>query len=190
MNRRTPLLAVFAFALCAADGRASLAEVLGAGIETIEMAASSQVTRTNRSLAPSSQLTGFQANLLAQIILNLSGRDMIIAAVAPSGSMRPYFHDNALLLLEAAPYDDLKLGDVVTFFDPQLKTIIVHRLVERRGDKFWSRGDHNSSMDKIYVTRENYRRRLAGVIYMDRPAINGDTIARAATSDEVQKPRR
>jgi signal peptidase I len=183
MDRRTPLLATLLLALCAPVAEASLAEALNAPLEVIERAVSQSPTRNNLSLAPSSQLTGFQASLLAQIIVNLSGRDVIVAAVAPTGSMRPFFHDNALLLLEAAPYDELKLGDVVTYYDSELKINVVHRLVERRGDKFWSRGDHNPSMDKIYVTRENYRRRLVGVIYMDRPAINGDTVARAASEE-------
>ena len=42
---------------------------------------------------------------------------------------------------------------------------MVHRLVLKDGDKFWAKGDANDRMDSEYVTRENYLRRVFGLIY-------------------------
>lgn len=121
---------------------------------------------------------------MARRVAAMSGRDIIVSRVAPTGSMKPFFDENALLLLEAVPYDSLKLGDVVTYCHPTLKVTVVHRLVEKRGDQFWSRGDHNGGMDNIYVTRENYQRRLAGIIYTEAPSVPV-TLPRVGMPEEI-----
>jgi signal peptidase I len=123
-------------------------------------------TRYNSEFAPTSGLSRAQAYTLARTVADTTGRDLLVSAVAPTGSMKPFFSENALLLLEAVSFDELQIGDVVTYFHPERKRTLVHRLVEKRGDRFWARGDHNRKMDDIYVTRDNYQRRLAGVIYM------------------------
>jgi hypothetical protein len=48
---------------------------------------------------------------------------------------------------------------------------VVHRVLEKRGDRFWSRGDANGRMDDIYITRENFDRRVFGIIYGREPAV-------------------
>ncbi len=144
----------------------SLAPESAALAGAITAAIKPRPTRRGQDLTPSSQLTRDQAQMLAGALSRVNGRDIIVCSVAPTGSMRPYFDENALLLLEAAPFSELKLGDVVTFLHPRLHKLVVHRLVEKRGNVFWSKGDHNGSMDDVYVTPENYQRRLAGVVYM------------------------
>lgn len=124
-------------------------------------------TRANSVLTPTSQLDLETARRIAGVAAILSGKDVVAASVLPTGSMQPYFDEHAILLLEAAPFDQLRLGDVVTFYHPRLKLVVAHRLVEKRGQAFWSKGDHNSGMDDVYVTTENYQRRLMGVIYAD-----------------------
>lgn len=136
----------------------------------VTLAATPMPTRSNTALGPNSGITPPEGMTMARRVAALSGRDIIVSRVAPTGSMKPFFDENALLLLEAVPYDSLKLGDVVTYYHPTLKVTIVHRLVEKRGDQFWSRGDHNGGLDNIYVTRENYQRRLAGIIYTEAPS--------------------
>ncbi len=140
------------------------------------------LTRANAALTPSSHLNFETARGLASVASVLSGRDVVVAAVLPTGSMRPFFDENALLLLEAVPFDQLRLGDVVTFYHPKLKVVVAHRLVEKRGDAFWSKGDYNGHMDDLYITAENYRRRLMGVLYMDPRAARPGTDAIAAIS--------
>jgi hypothetical protein len=155
--------------------------------QTVTMSVNSRPTRTSASLAPTSQLTRDQAMGLASALSRLEGRDIIIGIVAASGSMRPYFDENALLLLEAVPFEELRLGDVVTFTHPKLQVDVAHRIVEKRGDSFWTRGDHNSSMDNIYVTRENFRRRLVGVIYL-KPETNPSATPTLAATDLGRLP--
>jgi signal peptidase I len=67
--------------------------------------------------------------------------------------------------LELTPFEELKVGDIVTYRHPQLGLPVVHRIVLKDGDKFWAKGDANERMDNEYVTRENYLRRVYGLIY-------------------------
>ena len=161
---KTALL--IAAAMTAASMGASLPEPAGgAATQPIILAITSRPTHHSADLAPSSQLTRDQALSVASAMSKVNGKDIVVGTVAPTGSMRPYFDENALLLLEAAPFGELRLGDVVTFYHPRLHVEVVHRLLEKRGDAFWSKGDHNNWMDDVLVTSENYHRRLVGVIY-------------------------
>lgn len=117
---------------------------------------------------PTSSLTEQRARQIAQLI-SLVKRKSTYCSVLPTGSMRPIFDDKSILLLEDAPFDSLKVGDIVTYRHPRLGVPVVHRLVAKDGDRFWSKGDANGRMDNVYVTRENYLRRVYGVIYSGGP---------------------
>jgi signal peptidase I len=91
--------------------------------------------------------------------------------VLPTGSMRPTFDQNAILLTEPARFEDIRVGDIVTFKHPSYPVPVVHRVLEKRGDRFWSRGDANGRMDDIYITRENFDRRVFGIIYGREPVV-------------------
>jgi signal peptidase I len=169
----------------------SLKEAESPVTETVTLAVNPRPTYAGATVAPSSQLTREQALALASALAKVSGRDIIVAAVGPTGSMRPYFDENALLLLEAAPFGELRLGDVVTFFHPRLHVEVVHRLLEKRGDAFWSKGDHNNWMDDVLVTPENYHRRLVGVIYFQPgTAQPSDAALTAAVRNPPKMPSR
>ncbi len=136
-------------------------------VPTQPVRAAVNTKRLSLEVAPTSGVTRDEAFMMAINVAAGTGRDIVMSRVAATGSMKPYFDENSMLLLEAAPFESLKIGDVVTYFHPDLKIVVAHRLVEKRGEKFWSRGDHNPGMDNVYVTRDNYQRRLVGVIYMD-----------------------
>ena len=53
----------------------------------------------------------------------------------------------------------------MTYRHPKLGLPVVNRLVLKDGDKIWAKGDANERMDNEYVTRENYLRRVYGLIY-------------------------
>jgi len=120
------------------------------------------------SIAPSSGLDRDAATRAA-----MAARLMVTGAgalnVLPTGSMRPTFDQNAILLTEPANFDDIRVGDIVTFKHPAYPVPVVHRVLEKRGDRFWSRGDANGRMDDIYITRENFDRRVFGIIYGREP---------------------
>jgi hypothetical protein len=177
-----------AVATMAVPMSANLPEPAGAAApQPIALALNSRPTHYSENLSPSSQLTREQALVLAIALASMNGKDIVVATVAPTGSMRPYFDENALLLLEAVPFTELKLGDVVTFGHPRLHVEVVHRLLEKRGAAFWSKGDHNNAMDDILVTPENYHRRLVGVIYFEPGAAPPPNPALVATTNSSLK---
>jgi len=121
-------------------------------------------TRHTLTLTPSSTLDMMTAQLVAwSIVGHLPGG--AVGTVQATGSMRPLFDEHALLILESAPYDSLRVGDIVTYVHPATGQLVVHRLLEKRGDNFWPKGDANGRMDNAYVTRANYRQRVCGILY-------------------------
>lgn len=113
---------------------------------------------------PSSSLTYRDGQKLAESVASaLPGT--VVNTVLPTGSMKPVFDEHAVLLMEEAPFEDLRVGDIVTYRHEKLDAPVVHRLVIKEGDKFWARGDANSRMDNTYITKDNYLRRVYGVIY-------------------------
>ena len=118
----------------------------------------------NREFTPSSDIPHEKAEQIARLF-TLFKPGSSFCTVMPTGSMKPFFDEKAILLMEAAPFDDLKVGDIVTYRHPQIGLPVVHRLVLKDGDKFWAKGDNNAHMDNEYVTRDNYLRRVYGLIY-------------------------
>jgi hypothetical protein len=57
------------------------------------------------------------------------------------------------------------VGDVVTYKHPDYGMVVVHRILEKHGDNYWSKGDNNGRMDKVFITRQNYGARVFGIIY-------------------------
>lgn len=120
------------------------------------------------NLAPSSGLdrdATTRAAMAARLMVTGGGA----LNVLPTGSMRPTFDQNAILLTEPARFDDIRVGDIVTFWHPGHPVPVVHRVLEKRGDGFRSRGDSNGRMDDITITRENFDRRVFGIIYGREP---------------------
>jgi len=124
------------------------------------------ITNRNREFTPSSSLSHDKGEQLARLF-QLMKPGTSFCTVLPTGSMKPFFDEKAVLLMEAAPFAELKVGDIVTYKHPQLGLPVVHRLVIKEGDKFWARGDNNGRMDDVYVTAQNYIRRVYAVIYTD-----------------------
>ena len=83
----------------------------------------------------------------------------------PTGSMKPSFSEKVLLLTESARFDDLRVGDIVTYKNSWIGGTVVHRLIRKDSNRFWVKGDANDRADGIYVTRDNYINRVFGMIY-------------------------
>jgi signal peptidase I len=121
-------------------------------------------TRETAKAAPSSTLDSRAAFITAtSIAAQIKGARVM--TVAATGSMRPMFDEKAYLVVEPASFENLQIGDVVTYVHPKVAGTVVHRIVEKRGDRFWTKGDFNSHMDSVYVTRENYSMRVCAVVY-------------------------
>ena len=158
MNKRHILFLIFAAA--STIGSAQTAVVAVASAPEV------QETRRTSRVAPGSKISPRQAELAAaQLRRAVPGT--LVYAVKPTGSMRPLFDGNCLLLTEPAPFKDLDVGDIVVFLHSRTGNHIVHRILERRSGGFWTKGDHNGRMDDEMVTPQNYIARIYGIIYTE-----------------------
>ncbi len=137
--------------------------------QTVALASSDGLAGKGMGIAPTSALDWNSAMKIATAARFLvKGSNLL--TVMPTGSMKPVFDERAILLTEAANFDDLKIGDIVTYKHPRYGMPVVHRILEKRGDKFWSKGDNNGTMDEVYITRKNYQGRVFGIIYAKEPS--------------------
>ena len=121
-------------------------------------------TRETIKAAPSSALDARTAFITATAIASqIKGAKILM--VAPTGSMRPMFDEKAYLVVEPAAFENLRIGDIITYVHPKVNGTVVHRIMEKHGDKFWTKGDFNGRMDNVYITRENYSMRVCAVVY-------------------------
>ena len=108
------------------------------------------ITAVASNESPSSTLDWASA-LRAATAARLMVQGSSLLTVMPTGSMEPTFNERAILITEPARFEDLKVGDVVAFMNPRL-------------------GDANGRMDDVYVTRDNYKARVFGIIYAREPS--------------------
>ncbi len=148
--------------------------------QTVALASSDGLAGHGMGIAPTSALDWTAAMKVAT-----AARFMVkgsnVLTVMPTGSMKPVFDERAILLTEAANFDDLKVGDIVTYKHPKYGMPVVHRILEKRGDKFWSKGDNNGRMDNVYITRKNYTGRVFGIIYAKEPSQQADRFSLASS---------
>lgn len=147
----------------------SLETDINAVQQTVALASSDGATGRGLGIAPTSALDWASAMKIATAARFLVKGSSLLT-VMPTGSMKPVFDERAILLTEPANYDDLKVGDIVTYKHPRYGMPVVHRILEKRGDKFWSKGDNNGKMDEIYITRKNFQNRVFGIIYAKEPS--------------------
>lgn len=151
--------------------------------ESVESMSAPRDTRKTLSIAPTSAMSQTVASMAASRLGTLVSGTKVYT-VAPTGSMRPLFDDNSVLLTEPAPFDDLEIGDIVLFKHPRKNMPIVHRILEKRGDAFWTKGDNVGRMDDVMVTRENYVGRVYGIIYAQRSS----NLAKAGAKTPASRP--
>ena len=60
-------------------------------------------------------------------------------------SMEPAFHRGDLVIVRRAPL--YQVGEAVAYRDPRLQRYIFHRILERQGNRFLLKGDHNDWVD-------------------------------------------
>jgi signal peptidase I len=169
-------LAVFAGSLptvaaAAADrGRASDIPV----VVPVEMG---RETRRSQIEAPRSKLPP-QAALAAAMAVAAQVPGATVCTVQPTGSMRPMFNERAFLVSEPVKYDELQVGDIVTYWHPARNVSIVHRILEKKSGGFWTKGDYNDRPDDIYLTPRSHVRRVFAIIY----AREGNTVPGVASA--------
>ena len=93
--------------------------------------------------------------------------DADIYTVEPTGSMEPVLNEKCYLLIKIIPFNELKIGDIIVF--QRNDTLIVHRIISFSDSRRYAatKGDANQTSDVGYVTEENYRGIVFGVIRRD-----------------------
>lgn len=79
-----------------------------------------------------------------------------------SGSMRPALSVGDAIYIDISfPYDKLKVGDIIAYYDPQwgISYGLLHRIhaLSKNDPKEWIvKGDNNISVDPFNLTEHNY----------------------------------
>lgn len=121
-------------------------------------------TRRSRAEAPRSRLSP-KAAWAAATAVAAQVPGATVCSVLPTGSMRPMFNERAFLVLEPVKYDELQVGDIITYWHPTRQVSIVHRILEKRAGGYWTKGDYNDRPDDTYVTPRTHVKRVFAIIY-------------------------
>lgn len=105
--------------------------------------------------------------LLLAIIYNLSG-EVFPLLVVKSGSMEPVLVRGDIIIMERIDPEMVRVGpvdgDVIIFYKPGTKTLIVHRAVGRVENGFITKGDANPGIDYFSpIPPENVVGRWTGI---------------------------
>ena len=92
--------------------------------------------------------------------------------IVVTGSMDPVIPVNAIVMVENVPFEELEVGDIITYASP-LGYSVIHRIVDKRwtinidsdGGHYYLRtkGDANASMDNVRVTEDMYNGKVTTI---------------------------
>jgi signal peptidase I len=85
-------------------------------------------------------------------------------AIVYGASMEPRFHRGDLVLLRSAA--EYEVGDIAAYQSPQLGRSVMHRIVERAGDRYLFKGDNNDFLDSPKPARVD----VTGKLWVRIPA--------------------
>ncbi len=74
---------------------------------------------------------------------------------AKGWSMVPFIHDGDVITVAPLPDGLPCMGDVVAFVRPETGKVVVHRIVERRGDAWLTKGDNSNGEGDGLFSRGN-----------------------------------
>ena len=66
-------------------------------------------------------------------------------------SMLPTFHEGGIVITRR--HADYHIGDVVAYHNPQLHTVVMHRIVAVSGSRYVIQGDNNAWRDSYHPTK-------------------------------------
>lgn len=88
-----------------------------------------------------------------------------VCAVAPTGSMRPTFDSNAMLVMEPVTLSSVHTGDIIVRTDGIDGRLIVHRVVRVDASGAVTRGDANDADDAGVVDDTKLKGRVVAIVY-------------------------
>jgi signal peptidase len=86
--------------------------------------------------------------------------------VVLSGSMSPTFNTGSIVGVGPISYEQIKQGDIITFKDPEGRTI-THRVLEITENGLVTKGDANDAKDTALVTKD----RVIGEVQFSVPLV-------------------
>lgn len=94
-----------------------------------------------------------QIYLAAALILTACSALASTRTITVAGnSMRPTYQSGARVSIAPIQWSALRVGDIIVFADPRGGSgKIIHRVVEIRGSKVWTKGDGNARRDRFWV---------------------------------------
>lgn len=88
-----------------------------------------------------------------------------VSYVVTSGiSMEPLLHAGDMAVVRER--DSYRVGEVVAFYNKDLKRVVLHRILKREGDLYVFKGDNNDFIDSYRPSRED----LIGELWIKVPA--------------------
>jgi signal peptidase I len=108
--------------------------------------------------------------LLTGCASKVAQNDIFVFKLGDTGSMEPALSvDDTIYLDRDFPYEKLKKGDVVAYFDPKWGTNygLLHRIHELSNNKpeYIIKGDNLQSVDPFNLTKQNYQGKVIRVDY-------------------------
>ncbi len=79
-------------------------------------------------------------------------------------SMAPFYDGDSILLVDRAPFRELKTGMIVVYRDHE-GDLVGHRLVAKQGNQWVARGIQNGNNDPHFVSADNYQGVVFGIFY-------------------------
>ena len=87
--------------------------------------------------------------------------------VTDGSSMAPRLREGDLVLVRRQ--SSYRVGEIVAYESKQLQTIVLHRIVARKGSRYVFKGDHNHWLDSERPTRDQ----LLGTSFLRLPGLGG-----------------
>jgi len=127
------------------------------------------VLRTPEQVSPNNWITEEQIHVFSdRIVLDI--KDASWAKFTDTNSMDPLFDINSNTIeLKPEKPQDLKVGDIISYYSESMNALIIHRIIEAgqdsEGDYFITRGDNNAYNDPEKVRFEQVKGVVVGIIY-------------------------
>jgi hypothetical protein len=141
-----------------------LSAYAGPDASLLQTPSSAHTASLKNAYAPSFRSPQTQTVILASLATHLVPETSLYIST-PTGSMKPVFDENAILLVKPTPFAALKVGDIVVYQHPNIPIPVVHRLIALTAKGFLAKGDNNSARDSVPVTAQNYSGRVYGILY-------------------------
>lgn len=129
------------------------------------------------AIKPRADVTLSEAYAEAQQVAAMDA-DWYVTA-ADGRSMAPFYDADSVLVVDRAPFAELKSGMIVVYRDSD-GDLVGHRLVAKEGSNWVARGIQNGGNDPYLVTPANYEGVVFGIFYS-----NGQDKSALASVDRV-----